>query len=151
MGYPRVLEIWYGFAGTLKELVNDFGTIELLNWFKTNGKVNQYIVHHTSQPDVIEIVDVQPVQTDVQPVTTESQPIEQKPQGLPDILETLPEIPEQNVKTIESDHNEQSDDSALGCRFNDSNDEVLNDGIDEVLVGLERLVVGQNDQHVDEL
>lgn len=30
MGYPGVLEIWYDFVGTLKELINVFGAIELL-------------------------------------------------------------------------------------------------------------------------
>ncbi|KAI5445468.1 hypothetical protein KIW84_013630 [Lathyrus oleraceus] len=92
MGYPGVLEMWYDFAGTLKELVNDFGAIEMLNWCKNNEKI----------PDI----------------------------------DTLPEIPEQNEKTIKSDLNEQRDDNALGCRFDDSDDEVLNDGIYEVLIGV---------------
>lgn len=61
------------------------------------------------------------------------------------------EIHEQNSKIIESDHNEQSDDSALGCRFDDSDDKVLNDGIDDVLVRVGGSVAGDNDQEVDEL
>lgn len=67
MGYPEVLEMWYDFAGTLNELVNDFGAIELLNWPETNGKVDLYVVHPISQPDVIEVVDVQHVLTYIQP------------------------------------------------------------------------------------
>lgn len=67
MGYPGVLEMWYDFVGTLKELVNDFGAIEMLNWCKNNEKVNLYIVHPISQPDVVNVVDVQPVLTYVQP------------------------------------------------------------------------------------
>lgn len=47
-GYPGVLEIWYDFASKLKLLENGFGTIELLNWFKTNGKVDLYIIHSIS-------------------------------------------------------------------------------------------------------
>ncbi|KAL5098201.1 hypothetical protein RYX36_002528, partial [Vicia faba] len=54
----------------------------------------------------------------------------------------LSEIPDQNAKTVQdaknlteaqTDHNEQSDDSALGCRFDDSVDEVSNYGIYDVL------------------
>ncbi|KAI5417570.1 hypothetical protein KIW84_042250 [Lathyrus oleraceus] len=59
MGYPGVLEMWYDFAGTLKELINDFDAIELLNWSKTHGKVDVYIVHPISQPDVVDVIDVQ--------------------------------------------------------------------------------------------
>lgn len=69
---------------------------------------------------------------------------------IPDI-DSQPEIHEQNTKIVDSDHNEQSDDSALGCKFDDSDDEVLSNGIDEVLVGVGRFVVGENDQEVDEL
>lgn len=50
--------------------------------------------------------------------------------------ETPSEIPEQNAKTIESDLNEKSDNNAFRCMFDDSDDEVVNDGIDEVLVGV---------------
>lgn len=50
-------------------------------------KVYLYIVHYISQPNVIEVVYVQPIQTEMQ--TTE-----QQLEGLPKILETLPEIPE---------------------------------------------------------
>lgn len=31
MGYPGILEMWYDFADTLNELLNDFGAIKLLN------------------------------------------------------------------------------------------------------------------------
>lgn len=58
MRYPGVLEMWYDFAGILKELVNDFGAIELINCSKTYGKVDLYTVHHIFQPDVVDIVDV---------------------------------------------------------------------------------------------
>lgn len=85
MRYPGVLEVWYNFAGTLKELVNDFGAIELINLSKTNGKIDLYILHPISQSDVVEVVDVQPVLTYVQPT-------EQQTEGQPKILETLPEI-----------------------------------------------------------
>lgn len=67
MGYLGVLKMWYDFAGTLKELVNDFGAIEMLNWSKTNVKADLYIFYPISQPDVVEVVDVQPVLTYVQP------------------------------------------------------------------------------------
>ncbi|KAI5404964.1 hypothetical protein KIW84_051936 [Lathyrus oleraceus] len=110
MGYTGVLEMWYDFTGTLKELVNDFNAIELLNWSKANGKA-EILDTLLEIPDTNTLLEI------------------------PDI-DTLPEIPEQNEKTIESDLNKQSDDSALGCNFDEYDDEVLNDGIDEVLVEL---------------
>lgn len=58
IGYHGVLEIWYDFTSTLKELINDFYAIELLNWSKTHRKVDIYIVHPISQFDVVDVVDV---------------------------------------------------------------------------------------------
>ncbi|KAI5406812.1 hypothetical protein KIW84_053181 [Lathyrus oleraceus] len=109
MGYPGVLKMCYDFADTLKELINDFSAIELLNWSKTHDKGQ----HNITETDIVE--------------------------GQHDIPKT--DITE----------GQQSDDNALGCRFDDSDDEVLNDGIDEVLVGVRGFVAGENDQEVDEL
>ena len=53
MNYPGVQEMWYDFAGTLKALEDDFGAIEALNWSKSNGKVDIFIVHPIDQPDEI--------------------------------------------------------------------------------------------------
>ncbi|KAI5429741.1 hypothetical protein KIW84_034358 [Lathyrus oleraceus] len=140
IGYLGVLEIWYDFAGTLKELINDSGAIELLNWSKTKGKVHLYIFYHIFQPDIVDVVDVQLVLTYLQPTEqqTEGQPDIPDTDTLPKIpdIDTLLEIPKQNAKKNGSGLNEQRDDSALGCKFDDSDDEVLNDGIDEVFVGV---------------
>lgn len=53
MGYSGVLEMWYDFGGILKCLGDDFDAIELLNWSKSNGKVNIFIVRPISQHDII--------------------------------------------------------------------------------------------------
>lgn len=50
--------MWCDFAGTLKCLEDDYGAIELLNWSKSNGKVDIFIVHPISQPDII--LEVEP-------------------------------------------------------------------------------------------
>lgn len=88
LGYPWVLEIWYDFAGTLKELINDFGAIELLNWSKTHGKVYTYIVHLISQPDVVDVVDVQHLLAYVQPTVVYEIPETDIPDEVDDIPET---------------------------------------------------------------
>ncbi|CAK8569767.1 unnamed protein product [Lathyrus sativus] len=187
MRYSGVLEMWYDFAGTLKELIiNDFGAIELLNWSKTHGKVDVYIVHHISQLDVVDAVDVKPLLTYVQPTVVDEIPKTDIPNVVDDIpaaniADVMDEIPEADIAEgqhdipkndigigqhdtmseisdiesqpkirVDSDHDEQSDDSALGCIFDDSDDEVLNDGINEVLVGVGGFVDGENDQVVDE-
>ncbi|CAL5206990.1 unnamed protein product [Lathyrus oleraceus] len=87
MGYPGVLEMWYDFVGTLKKLINDFGAIELLNWFKTHGKVDVYIVHLISQPNVVDVVDVQPLLTYAQPIVVYEIP----ETDIPDVVDDIPE------------------------------------------------------------
>ncbi|CAI8606653.1 unnamed protein product [Vicia faba] len=74
MRYPGVLEVWYDFVGKLKSLENDFGAIELLNWSKTNGKVNLYTVHPISQSEVIKVVEPQTAQTEIHTPTTRDPP-----------------------------------------------------------------------------
>ncbi|CAK8537635.1 unnamed protein product [Lathyrus sativus] len=53
MEYPEVQKIWYDFDGTLKALEDDFGAIEALNWSKTKGKNDIYIVHPIEQTDLV--------------------------------------------------------------------------------------------------
>ncbi|XP_058750266.1 uncharacterized protein LOC131623283 [Vicia villosa] len=159
MGYPGVLEIWYDFAGTLKALEDDYGAIEALNWSKTNGKVDIYIVHPISQPDIV----AQPETTEVPPETEVPAETEVPPETTEVPLETTEAQPETNEAQSESkeaqpETNEAHSETEVGEvtdrdiieGFYDSADEILNDGFGELLVG-EGFIAGQNDQPLDEL
>jgi hypothetical protein len=109
LGYIYIGEIWYDFAGQLKPFNDDFAAIEAENWARTNGKVDVYVVHPITQP---EFVNMDEVQHEPMPqLVNEAQP-EPEPVPQPD-----------NETDLESEV-----DSALDVRFDDYDDEVgLND------------------------
>ncbi|KAK7289571.1 hypothetical protein RIF29_03305 [Crotalaria pallida] len=119
--------MWYkGWRNEVKQLRDDKGALQIAKIARSKGAAHLYLLHPVSQPDVVRSLPCAnyDAETDIRPVEiAETDIVGEEGSQAPNRVETADVLFDNEAE--EDGTNYDSDDSALKFRFNDSDDDII--------------------------
>ncbi|KAK7244892.1 hypothetical protein RIF29_39721 [Crotalaria pallida] len=133
MNYPEIESMWYkGWKNQLKPLTDDKGACQIAKIAKAKGAAHLYMLHPVSQPVTLGALPTSGAcaNYDAEIIHVDGGPVDVGPSNVGPETENVVEEEQRNNDgpEIEEEGTEyDSEDSALGVRFSDSEDERIED------------------------